>query len=214
MHADRQTGRGYGPFRHEVAVCVGWVECVEGVNLRRHGQKSFREKAAQARQIRIAPSHAEPPHNDLPRSPARTRRRPRGRDGRGVDTSTIPPPARLPGETFRGAAKIIPQPPRRRPVTTSERPCCRGRHWCGNGRSTPTRSSRPWPGRARARRQWAYNLRQIASRHACPYRAYTHAVPRVMDLLPLYSELYPLLLGFMALSGLALPIMMWWSGRR
>jgi hypothetical protein len=35
-----------------------------------------------------------------------------------------------------------------------------------------------------------------------------------MVLLPSYPEFYPLLVGLMALSGLALPIMMWWSERR
>ena len=35
-----------------------------------------------------------------------------------------------------------------------------------------------------------------------------------MDLLPSYPEFYPLLLGIMALSTLALPLMVWWSERR
>jgi hypothetical protein len=37
---------------------------------------------------------------------------------------------------------------------------------------------------------------------------------RVMALLPSYPEPYPLLLGIMALSTLALPLMVWWSERR
>ena len=48
--------------------------------------------------------------------------------------------------------------------------------------------------------------------HAC-----THSRARgapFMDLLPSYPEFYPLLLGIMALSTLALPLMVWWSERR
>jgi hypothetical protein len=35
-----------------------------------------------------------------------------------------------------------------------------------------------------------------------------------MDLLASHREFYPLLLGLMALSGLAVPLMAWWSERR
>jgi hypothetical protein len=35
-----------------------------------------------------------------------------------------------------------------------------------------------------------------------------------MDLLPSYLELYPLLLWIMALSSLAMPLVLWWSERR
>ena len=34
-----------------------------------------------------------------------------------------------------------------------------------------------------------------------------------MDLIAHSSELYPLLLGLMALSGIALPVMAWWTKR-
>jgi hypothetical protein len=59
-----------------------------------------------------------------------------------------------------------------------------------------------------------YTERQIAAPMVTPVpQSHSRGTPS-MALLPSYPEFYPLLLGIMALSTLAMPLMVWWSERR